>query len=362
MRGTSAQIERAALAGKDAVRWDAALLETGLVPDRVTRLAIRRVSAARLREESRGGSERQQERLMAHIEALRRSPVAIETDAANRQHYEVPPAFFEHVLGPRLKYSSGWWPAGVSTLAQAEDRMLELTAGRARLQDGQDILELGCGWGSLTLFVAERFPSSRITGVSNSHAQRRFILERAAARGLQNVEVVTADINSFTTGVRFDRVVSVEMFEHARNYEELLHRVAGWLRPAGLLFVHIFTHLRFAYPYEVRDATDWMARHFFTGGQMPSHDLLLYFQRDLALVDQWRLDGTHYEKTSNSWLANMDANRAALMPVLARTYGEAQARRWWARWRIFFMACAEMFGYRQGQEWGVSHYLLKNRC
>ena len=348
-------------APREVAAWYTSLLETGLVPDAITRLAIRRVSASRLREEARGGVEAQQRRLMDHVAALRRSPLAIETDAANRQHYELPPAFFEQVLGPRLKYSSAWWPDGVSSLAEAEHAMLDLTATRARLRDGQQVLELGCGWGSLTLYVAERFPGSRVTGVSNSHAQRRFIMERAAARGLDNVRIVTADINTFATDERFDRVVSVEMFEHARNYEELLRRVASWLRREGLLFVHIFTHGRFAYPYEVRDASDWMAQYFFTGGQMPSHDLLLHFQEDVALLDQWRMDGTHYEKTSNAWLANMDDRRAALMPVLAATYGAADARRWWTRWRVFFLACAEMFGYARGQEWGISHYLCHKK-
>jgi cyclopropane-fatty-acyl-phospholipid synthase len=353
---------------KDA--WYTRLLETGLVPDAVVRLAIRRICEARLREEGSGTPADRARRLAQYVEELRRSPIAIATDAANRQHYEVPAGFFERVLGRRLKYSCGYWPEGVETLDEAEEAMLALTVDHARLADGQQVLELGCGWGSLTLHMAERFPSSRITAVSNSHGQRRFIEARARERGLANVRVITADINDFEprdggegaagwAGAAFDRVVSVEMFEHLRNYEELLARIASWLTPGGLLFVHIFSHRTFAYPYTVRDATDWMAQHFFTGGQMPSDDLMLHFQRDLSLVDRWRLGGTHYEKTSNAWLARMDRHRAAVLPVLAATYGAAEARRWWTRWRVFFMACAELFGYRDGTEWMVSHYLFR---
>ncbi|MGE5359295.1 MAG: SAM-dependent methyltransferase [Bacteroidales bacterium] len=338
-----------------------AVAERGLVPDALVRMAIRQMCGARLRQERAPDAGAQRGRLMAHIADLRQSAVAIHTDAANRQHYELPARFFERVLGPRLKYSAGLWTESTTTLAESEEAMLRLSCERARLADGQDVLELGCGWGSLTLFMAERFPGSRIVALSNSHSQRRFILERAAARGLRNVEVVTADINDFATVRRFDRVVSVEMFEHVRNYERLLSRVASWLQPAGLLFVHIFAHARYAYPFVVRDATDWMAQHFFTGGQMPSDDLLLYCQKDLSLKEHWRFPGWHYEKTSNAWLKNMDANRDELKRLFEATCRQAQARQWWGRWRMFFMACAEMFGYRDGEEWGISHYLFEKR-
>jgi cyclopropane-fatty-acyl-phospholipid synthase len=336
------------------------LLERDLLPDFLIRFGIRRLLKGRLRELEQGDAEAQQQRLMNLIARGSRGPVAINTGDANLQHYELPSAFFEHVLGPHLKYSSGYFRHRGETLAEAEANMLELTAERACLRDGDRILELGCGWGSLSLWMARRFPNSRLTVVSNSRSQKRFIDARAAGEGLKNLQVITADVNhlSFPDGIQFDRVVSVEMFEHLRNHELLMQRIAGWLKPQGTLFVHIFAHKAYAYPFEVRDASDWMAKYFFTGGIMPSDDLLLYFQKDLKLTDHWRVDGRHYSQTSEHWLRNMDRHRSQIEPLFAQAYGKDQVGRWWVYWRVFFMSCAELWGYSQGREWLVSHYLF----
>ncbi len=324
----------------------------------MVRAGIRRICAARLHEQSAGGVDSRKERARQFLAELDRSPIAIETKAANEQHYEVPADFYRMTLGPHLKYSCAFWPEGIDTLAQAEEAMLDLYCRRARIKDGQSVLELGCGWGSLSLYLARRFPASRIVGVSNSRTQKEFIDGQAQARNLKNLEIITADMNDFQAATRFDRIVSIEMFEHMRNYRLLLSRIASWLKPDGLLFVHIFSHARFAYPYEVRDSSDWMAQHFFTGGIMPSDDLLASFQDELALTERWRLDGTHYQRTAEAWLANMDAHKPEILALFALTYGPDEAQRWWVRWRVFFMACAEMFGYSGGKEWMVSHYLF----
>lgn len=336
--------------------------ERGWIPDVALRAGIRRLCAQRLQEETDGGQSAQSVRFQQRIAELAGSPLALHVDAANRQHYEVPAAFFQACLGKRLKYSSCYYRTGHETLDQAEDAMLELYAQRAGLHDGQDILELGCGWGSLTLWMAERFPHARITAVSNSHSQREHIMGQCRARGLRNVEVLTRDVNLLELpSARFDRCVSVEMFEHVRNYAQLLQRIAGWLRPDGALFVHIFAHRTLMYPFETEGDDNWMGRHFFTGGLMPAADTLLHFQQHLQLDQRWLLDGTHYQRTANHWLDNQDAARTQLMPVLQATYGEAAARIWWQRWRMFWMACAELFGYDDGQQWLVAHYLFRPR-
>lgn len=337
------------------------LSERGLIPDSLLRLGIRRLCAQRLREEHALDAVAAWERFRSLLDTLRRSPLAIETAAANRQHYEVPARFFELCLGRRLKYSSAYYPRGDETLDQAEDAMLALYEARAGLADGQRILELGCGWGSLTLWMAERFPNARITGVSNSQSQRRHILQQAQARGLGNIEIVTCDVNALQLDATFDRCVSIEMFEHMRNYRGLLRNIAGWLADDGRLFVHIFCHRELMYPFETQGEDNWMGRHFFTGGLMPAADTLLHFQDDLVLQEQWRLAGTHYEKTSNHWLANQDRNADEVLGVLAQAYGTADAARWAQRWRMFWMACAELFGYRDGNEWLVGHYLFAKR-
>ena len=332
--------------------------ERGLLPDSLVRLGIRQLCRQRLAEETRAHAAGRTHR-GAFLEEMARSPIALVPEAANDQHYEAPVEFFLRTLGPHLKYSSGYWPEGVTTLADAEVAALTETAAHARLADGQDVLELGCGWGSLTLWMGERYPASRILAVSNSRRQRRHILQRAAERGLRNIEVVTVDMNGFETTRRFDRVVSVEMFEHMRNYAALLQRISGWMHGDAKLFIHIFCHRQYSYPYTTEGSGNWLGRHFFTGGMMPSESLLLDVQTHLRVTGQWRWDGTHYEKTANAWLANLDASRDDLMPVFARHYGPSEAARWFGRWRMFFMACAELFGYRQGSEWRVAHYLLE---
>ncbi len=338
------------------------LLARNLLPDAVIRLGIRNLLGRKIREETRIDAVAQGEALAAFVEELKSSPIAVKTAAANEQHYEVPTEFFQHVLGPRMKYSSGYWPGESTTFAESEEAMLALTCGRAELADGQDVLELGCGWGSLTLWMAETYPGSRITGVSNSATQKLHIESEAARRGLRNVRIVTADMNVFEAGDdAFDRVVSVEMFEHMKNYRLLMAKVARWLRTDGRLFVHIFTHREFAYHFEGRDPSDWITRYFFEGGTMPSDDLLLYFQDDLSILRHWRLSGTHYQRTSEAWLERMDANEAAITPILERTYGVEQAAKWRAYWRVFFLSCAELWGFRDGNEWLVSHYLFRKK-
>lgn len=330
------------------------LAESGLLPDSMIRLGIRRMLARRLEEEAAALPERARWRA-----GLAEAPVTVHPDAANAQHYEVPAALFERMLGPRLKYSACLWTEGADTLEAAELAMLALTAERTQIADGQRILELGCGWGSLCLYLAERFPHARITALSNSRSQRAFILARAERLGLRNLEVVTADIAQFDTDQRFDRVVSVEMFEHVRNHGELMRRIARWLVPGGMSFVHVFAHRRFAYPFEDEGPATWMARYFFTGGLMPSIDLIPSAAGPLAHEETWLVDGRHYQRTLEAWLVNLDAARAEVLPILAGVYGAEAARLWLQRWRIFLMACAELFGFRCGQEWLVAHYRFR---
>jgi cyclopropane-fatty-acyl-phospholipid synthase len=332
------------------------LMERGYVPDGLTRMGIRRLLSQRLRAEDAHDERVREVALERLVAELRASPIALHATSANEQHYELPAGFFQKTLGPRLKYSACWWPEEVKDLATAEAAMLALSCERAELGFAQDILELGCGWGSLTLWMAEFYPDSRIVAVSNSNSQREFIEARCRERGFDNVQVITADMNDFSIDRRFDRVVSVEMFEHMRNYQALLARIHAWLKAGGKLFVHVFSHRQLAYPFETEGDDNWMGRYFFTGGLMPSRDLLPRFQDDLKLEEQWHFNGRHYQRTLEAWLVNQDRQRNAIMALFRETYGPEQAERWFQRWRVFFMACAELFGYRQGEEWGVSHY------
>jgi len=331
-----------------------ALLEKNLLPDWLVRMGIRRLLAKRIREEEDGYNRED------YVTDLKTRRLAEQTAAANQQHYEVPTPFYQYCLGKRLKYSGCLYATGKETLDAAEELMLALYAERAQLADGQQILELGCGWGSLCLYNAERFPNARITAISNSRTQKEHIDSEARRRGLGNLRIITCDINAFDIAPgQFDRVVSVEMFEHLKNYELLFRNIARWLKPSGLLFTHIFTHSRFSYHFVARDETDWMSRYFFTGGQMPAHDLLLQFQADLKFVQDWKVNGRHYQQTAEHWLKNMDAHRNEILPLFRDTYGPAEAEKWWAYWRVFYMSCAELWGYKRGEEWLVSHYVFR---
>lgn len=337
------------------------LLAKDILPDALIRLGIRQRLAGTVLPFEKLSCEQRQEKLMQHVRELRSSPIAVATAEANEQHYELPTRFFERVLGKHMKYSSGYWDEDVTDIEVSEARMLGLTCERAGLVDGQRILELGCGWGSLTLWIAAHYPKSKITAVSNSRTQKQHIDAELLKRGLTNVEVRTVNMVDYTgegAGV-FDRVVSVEMFEHMKNYQLLLSRISTWLKPGGALFVHIFTHREYAYHYQAESDDDWMARYFFTGGQMPSDDLLLYFQDDLKIEEHWQVNGVHYQKTSEAWLKRMDDAKDELWPLIGETYGAEQQTRWWVYWRVFFLACSELWGFRNGEEWIVSHYRFR---
>ena len=336
------------------------LAEKGIIPDYFIRQGIVRNCENRLNNENVSNTEKVSTKKQSWIQQMKESPIALVPEKANEQHYEVPPAFFENVLGKHLKYSSGYWPDGVNSLDESEESMLELSFERAQLADGDSILELGCGWGSLTCYMASKLPNSKITAVSNSKDQKEHILNRCKNQGLDNIEVITADMNDFGTENKYDRVVSIEMFEHMRNYKKLLSKISSWLHDDGKLFIHIFTHQSVVYPFENQGEADWMAREFFSGGMMPSHDLLLHFQDDLIIDDVWSMSGTHYEKTSLAWVNKMDANKDSIMKIFSKTYGD-DAKLWFQRWRIFFMSCEKLFGYNNGSEWGVSHYRFSKR-
>ena len=333
------------------------LIERGWVPDSLIRTGIRQLLRKRLSEEKINFKNK--DHISSFVGTLCARPIAVDTLKANDQHYELPPSFFNLVLGKYNKYSSCYWGDGATSLDEAEASSLKITCERAELSDDMDILELGCGWGSLSLWMAEKYPNSRITSISNSNQQREFINRAAKLKNLNNLTIVTCDMNSFDADTKFDRVVSVEMFEHMQNYERLMENISSWLNPNGKLFVHIFCHQKFAYFFSTEGSDNWMGRYFFTGGLMPSEDLLLKFQKKLCLDKQWRWNGRHYKQTSNAWLKNMDREKNNILPILEQVYGVNERNTWFQRWRIFFMACAELFGYSRGNQWLVAHYLFK---
>jgi len=333
--------------------------ERGLVPDWIVRAGIRRLLRERLRELQVHDPEAAAYTSERFIASMEEAHIALLPEKANEQHYEVPAQWYALVLGPRRKYSCCLWQPGVATLAEAEQAALEATCRRAGIEDGQRILELGCGWGSLTLWIAKRYPNARIMAISNSCSQRQFIDSQLAAEGLANVRVVTADINELALSEQFDRVISVEMFEHMRNWRRVMTRAYDWLRPGGRFFLHTFVHRAVPYAFEVRDPSDWMSRYFFSGGMMPTEELAARLQGRLQLLRRWRWSGRHYQRTAEAWLANLDRRRTDALPILRAIYGAPTAEIWLQRWRMFFMACAELFGFDQGREWWVSHSLFE---
>lgn len=329
--------------------------EKGMIPDSLVRMGIRKLIKQRKNEISQNFKFFRE----GIISELDDKPIAIFTDKANEQHYELPSEFYNLVLGKNLKYSSALFDNNISKLEEAEERMLELYCERAQMKDGIEILELGCGWGSLTLFLAKKYPNSKITAISNSNSQREFITQRAKELGLNNVHIITSDINFFKTDKQFDRIISIEMFEHMRNYKSLFGLVKSWLKDDGLVFIHIFCHRDATYFFETEGDDNWMGRYFFTGGIMPSFDLFERVQNELKLKEKWKVNGVHYQKTSEQWFKNMDLKKNQIIPVLANTYGNKEAVRWFNRWKMFFAACAELFGFENGDEWFVGHYLFQ---
>lgn len=343
-----------------------AMLAKGLFPDPILRMGVRTLFRRRLQDEEKVDGEANDQKRLEFLQELRNSPIALETDKANDQHYRVPTEFFNYVLGTEMKYSCSYWTPEMNVqrdLGLAEKKMLEMTLERAELAEGQTILELGCGWGAITLAMARKYPMNTITAVSNSETQKAHIEKRLEAEGLTNVTVLTTNVAVLEQPAqKYDRVVSVEMFEHVRNYELLLSRISRWLKPDGKLFVHIFVHKEQAYKYESKDETDWMSRYFFSGGTMPSEHLLYYFQNDMKVEQHWRVNGTHYGLTSKAWLHRMDSYKKEIMEIFSKHYGQEQALKWWHYWRLFFLTCEEFFSYRNGKEWYVCHYLLGQAC
>lgn len=336
-------------------------LEKNLLPDAVIRRLTRLLLASRLRSGYKPTSQLQLSDLLHFVHSLREMPIAIQTEKPKSQHYELPTSFFKLVLGKHMKYSCCYFSDEVTNLDAAEKAMLDLYCERALLKDGHAVLDVGCGWGSLVLYIAQKYSNCRITGICNSVTQKAFIEERCSDLQLQNVEIKVADISTFEMDGSYDRIFSIEMFEHMKNYRDLLKKLSNWMKPDGLLFVHYFCHKAFAYHFEDVNDDDWITRYFFTGGTMPSANLLLYFQDDVSVVSHWLVDGKHYAQTSEEWLKRMDSNLGSIRPIMESTYGEDSATKWTVYWRTFFIAVAELFGYNNGDEWMVAHFLFKKK-
>ncbi|KAJ4709012.1 (S)-coclaurine N-methyltransferase-like [Melia azedarach] len=355
-------MERIMKAPYDAtVRVILASLERNLLPDAVTRRLSRLLLAGRLRSGYKPSSELQLSDLLQFVHSLREMPIAIKTEKPKTQHYELPTSFFKLVLGKHLKYSCCYFSDTSKTLEDAEKAMLQLCCERAQLKDGNTVLDVGCGWGSLSLYIAQKYSNCKITGICNSKTQKTFIDEQCRAHGLQNVEIIVADISTFEIEASYDRIFSIGMFEHMKNYGDLLRKISKWMKQDSLLFVHYFCHKTFAYHFEETNEDDWITKYFFAGGTMPSANLLLYFPDDVSVVDHWLVNGKHYAQTSEEWLKRMDKNLASIKPIMESTYGKDQAVKWTVYWRTFFIAVAELFGYNNGDEWMVAHFLFKKK-
>lgn len=335
-------------------------LRYGLLPEFALNLASQYLIKQRLTMEKQSFQQSQGQNKLDLIAGLKSSKIALSTDKANEQHYEVPTKYFQLVLGPHLKYSSCYWESDTETLSSAEENMLKIYCRRAELKPGQRILDLGCGWGSASLYIAEHIPDVEIYCISNSATQKQHIEQQAKQRGLNNIHCIKADTNHVSFDQQFDRIISIELFEHLRNYEIVLKNVSQWLAPEGRLFVHIFCHKQYAYPFSVDEKNSWMAQHFFTDGIMPSADLLSHFQQDLKLANQWEVNGTHYAKTCDAWLQRHKAKKREILEIFAQCYGAQDATLYWEYWRIFYMASRNLFAWDEGNEWFVSHYLFEH--
>ncbi|CAM8898965.1 unnamed protein product [Rhodiola kirilowii] len=341
------------------VRMMLTSLERNLLPDAVVRRLTRLLLASRLRSGYRLSAELQVSDLVQFVKSLREMPIAIKTDEPKVQHYELPTSFFKLVLGKHLKYSCCYFEDKSSTLDDAEKAMLEIYCERAQLKDGHSVLDVGCGWGSLSLYIAQKYSNCKVTGICNSTTQKAHIEDQCRNLQLDNVTIIVADISTFDMEASFDRVFSIEMFEHMKNYNELLKKISNWMKEDSLLFVHYFCHKAYAYHFEDLSDDDWITRYFFTGGTMPSANLLLYFQEDVSIVDHWLVNGKHYSQTSEEWLKKMDQNLAVIKPIMIATYGKDESVKWTVYWRTFFISVAELFGYNNGEEWMVAHFLFK---